>query len=87
MKIQTECVPCLLKRVIFETEQNTDDPELKKRVIQNACEVLSNHYYQVFHKQFYGLLSQWLPNRPLSYIVWQVICRFFELFLRFFKNF
>lgn len=44
MKIQTECVPCLLKRVIYEIEQNTKDPELKKRVIQNACEVLSNVY-------------------------------------------
>ena len=44
MKIQTECVPCLLKRVIFETEQNTKDPEIKKKVIKNACEVLSQVY-------------------------------------------
>lgn len=44
MKIQTECVPCLLKRVIFETEQSTKDPELKTKVIKNACRVLSENY-------------------------------------------
>lgn len=44
MKIQTECVPCLLKRVIYETEQSTNDPELKTRVIRNACRVLSELY-------------------------------------------
>jgi len=44
MKIQTECVPCLLKRVIFETEQSTKDPEVRTRVIRNACRVLSELY-------------------------------------------
>lgn len=44
MKIQTECVPCLLKRIIFETEQSTNDPNLRTRVIKNACDVLSKVY-------------------------------------------
>lgn len=44
MKIQNECIPCLLKRVIFETEHNTKDPEVKKRVISNACRVFSEAY-------------------------------------------
>lgn len=44
MKIQTECVPCLLKRIIFETEQSTKGPEVRTRVIKNACEVLSKYY-------------------------------------------
>ncbi len=44
MKIQTECVPCLMKRIIFETEQSTKDPELGTKVIRNACRVLSELY-------------------------------------------
>lgn len=44
MKIQTQCIPCLLKRIIFETEINTRDPNLKNKVIRNACEVLSKYY-------------------------------------------
>jgi uncharacterized protein with ATP-grasp and redox domains len=44
MKIQTECVPCLLKRIIFEAEQSTKDPEVRTKVIKNACKVLSKFY-------------------------------------------
>ena len=44
MKIQNECIPCLLKRVIFETDYSTKDSEVKKKVIKNACEVLSKVY-------------------------------------------
>jgi hypothetical protein len=44
MKIQTECIPCLLKRVIFETDYSTKDAKVKKKVIKNACEVLSKVY-------------------------------------------
>jgi len=44
MKIQTECVPCLLKRIIFEVEQSTKDKKIKKEVIRNACKALSELY-------------------------------------------
>jgi uncharacterized protein with ATP-grasp and redox domains len=44
MKIQTECVPCLLKRIIFEAEQSTKDPEVRTKVIKNTCQVLSKLY-------------------------------------------
>jgi len=44
MKIQTQCVPCLIKRIIFEAELNTKNPTLKDRTIRNACEVLSKNY-------------------------------------------
>ncbi len=44
MKIQTECVPCLLRRIIFESEQSTKDKERRKRAIQNACKILSKIY-------------------------------------------
>lgn len=44
MKIQTECVPCLLKRIIFEAKQSTDDKTLQTKVIRNACKMLSEIY-------------------------------------------
>ena len=44
MKIQTECVPCLLKRIIFEAKQSSDDKTLQTKVIRNACKMLSEIY-------------------------------------------
>jgi len=44
MKIQTECVPCLIKRIIFEAEQSTDDPEIRKKVIKNAVKAIAELY-------------------------------------------
>jgi len=44
MKIQTECVPCLLKRIIFETEQSTKDETVKTKTIVNACKLLAELY-------------------------------------------
>ena len=44
MKIHTECVPCLIKRIIFEAEQSTADKKLITKTIQNACKILSELY-------------------------------------------
>jgi len=44
MKIQTECVHCLLKRIIFETEQSTKDKDLRTKTIRNVCKALSELY-------------------------------------------
>ena len=44
MKIQTECVPCLLRRIIFESEQSTSDKEKKTKTIKKACKTLSELY-------------------------------------------
>ena len=44
MKIQTECVPCLIKRIIFEAKQSTKDPEIIKNVIKNAGNTLAELY-------------------------------------------
>ena len=44
MKIQTQCVPCLLKRIIFEAELSTKNPKIKTKVIRNACKVISDLY-------------------------------------------
>jgi len=44
MKIQSECVPCLIKRIIFETKLSTDDKSLQTKAIRNACKTLSQVY-------------------------------------------
>jgi hypothetical protein len=44
MKIHKECVPCLLKRIIFETELSTTDKQLQTKTIQNACHMLAELY-------------------------------------------
>jgi len=44
MKIQTECVHCLLKRIIFEIEQSTKDKDLRTKTIRNVCKTLSELY-------------------------------------------
>jgi len=46
MKIQPECVTCLLKRIIFETELSTNDPFLRLKTIQNSCTALEELYDQ-----------------------------------------
>jgi len=44
MKITDECVPCLIRRVMFEAEYSTKDKQLKKKVVQNACRLLGEIY-------------------------------------------
>ena len=44
MKIHTECVPCLIKRIVFEAEQSTNDKKKRTDAIKNACRVLSEIY-------------------------------------------
>ena len=44
MKIQNECVPCLIKRIIFEAEQRTSDKEVIKKTIKNICKALADLY-------------------------------------------
>lgn len=75
MKIHTECVPCLLKRIIFETEQSTDDPAVKTNTIRNACKLLSELYdpnecsatiATKIHKLIYELLGDDDPYKILK---------------------
>ena len=44
MKIHTECVPCLVKRIIFEAEHSTSDKKKRTDALKNACKVLSEIY-------------------------------------------
>lgn len=75
MKIQIECVPCLLKRIIFETEQSTKDIEIKRKIVQNACRLLSELYdpnvcsatiATKVHKIAYEILGDNDPYRVLK---------------------
>lgn len=44
MKIQTECVPCLLKRIVFEAEKSTKDKKLQEKTLKEACKLLAKLY-------------------------------------------
>jgi uncharacterized protein with ATP-grasp and redox domains len=44
MKIHSECVPCLIKRIIFESEECTNDKRLQVKATRNACRVLAELY-------------------------------------------
>jgi uncharacterized protein with ATP-grasp and redox domains len=75
MKITTECVHCLLKRLIFEAELSTDNKELTTKVIKDVCHMLAELYdpqvcsaiiaTQV-HKLTYELLGDSDPYRDLK---------------------
>jgi hypothetical protein len=44
MKIQTECLPCLLKRILFETELSTKEKKRQTKALRTACKLLAEHY-------------------------------------------
>ena len=44
MKIKTECVPCLINRILFEAKESTKDKDLQAKTIKNACKALSELY-------------------------------------------
>jgi uncharacterized protein with ATP-grasp and redox domains len=75
MKIQRECVPCLLKRILFEAEQSTDDEARQTKALRTACRLLSELYdprecsasiaTQV-HDQVYEVLGDRDPYKQLK---------------------
>jgi uncharacterized protein with ATP-grasp and redox domains len=44
MKIQTECLPCLLKRILFETELSTKEKKRQTASLRTACSLLAQYY-------------------------------------------
>ncbi|MBN1860829.1 MAG: DUF89 family protein [Candidatus Thermoplasmatota archaeon] len=44
MKIQPECLPCLLKRVLFEAQLSTNDAKQRTRTLRHACRLLAELY-------------------------------------------
>lgn len=76
MKIQPECVPCLLKRIIFEAEQSTKDVKLRVKTVQKACKLLAQLYdpngcsasiATKVHKIAYETLGDDDPYKELKY--------------------
>jgi hypothetical protein len=76
MKIQTECLPCLIKRIVFEAEQSTKDEKLRIKTVQNACRLLAELYdpnvcsatiATKVHKIAYETLGDDDPYKELKY--------------------
>jgi hypothetical protein len=44
MKIQPECLPCLLKRMLFEAELSTKDTTRQTLALRTACRMLAETY-------------------------------------------
>ncbi len=44
MKIQPECLPCLLKRIFFETELSTKEKKCQTASLRTACTLLAKYY-------------------------------------------
>lgn len=75
MKITPTCVPCLIKRIIFEADQSTNDRKKKTKVIRLACQLLgkdydptkvSAHVATRIHRQVYDLLGTDDPYADLK---------------------
>ena len=75
MKITPTCVPCLLKRIIFEANQSTTDRTIQTQVIKNACAMLSELYdpnecsatiATKIHKKTYEILENPDPYKHLK---------------------
>ena len=76
MKIQTECLPCLLKRVLFETELSTKDKNRQSNALRRACSLLAELYdphvcsatiATKLHKAVYDTLEDADPYKKLKH--------------------
>jgi damage-control phosphatase, subfamily I len=75
MKIQTECVPCLLKRIVFESELSTNDKNLRHKTLKETCSLLAELYdpdsasvdiATKVHKKAYEILDDSDPYKKLK---------------------
>jgi hypothetical protein len=75
MKIQEECVPCLLKRIIFEAQHSTNDKKIRTQAIKKSCKLLSELYDSNYssatiatkvHKIAYDTLGDKDPYKDLK---------------------
>ncbi len=75
MKITKECVPCLVRRIVFESEQSTDDEQIQTKTICAGIEELSKRYHPnqcsarvatYVHKRVYASLNDSDPYRELK---------------------
>ena len=81
MKILSECVPCLLKRVIFESELHNKDEMITSEIIRQVSSLLGGIYDSdvcsaeiatKVHKQVYELLNDIDPYLELKQLSNQV---------------
>ena len=75
MKIQPGCVPCLLKRVLFEVELSTNNKEIQNKTIKKACTLIADLYdpnicsadiATKVHKLVYEILDEKDPYKKLK---------------------
>lgn len=75
MKIQIECVPCLIKRIVFEAEQSTNDKNIKNKIVKDTCKMLAELYdpnvcsatiATKVHRHAYELLDDKDPYKDLK---------------------
>jgi len=76
MKIQPECLPCLLKRILFETELSTKEKKHQTAALRIACMLLAESYNPeecsatiatTIHKGVYDTLQDKDPYRELKH--------------------
>jgi len=76
MKIQPECVPCLLNRIVYESELSTKNKKLREKTLQKACKLLAELYNPndcsatistKVHKIAYDTLGDKDPYKDLKY--------------------
>jgi len=75
MKLKSECIPCLLGRVLYEANLVTSDETLKMKALLGACKTLIENYDPVFssaeiatkvHKTAYKILGTKDPYKKLK---------------------
>jgi len=75
MKIQIECVPCLLKRIVFESEQSTDDTKIQQKTLKKTLTLLADLYdpngcsasiATIVHRVAYDTLGDEDPYKDLK---------------------
>ena len=75
MKIQIECVPCLLKRIVFESEQSTDDTKIQQKTLKKTLTLLAHLYdpngcsasiATIVHRVAYDTLGDEDPYKDLK---------------------
>ncbi|MCD6108685.1 MAG: DUF89 family protein [Thermoplasmata archaeon] len=75
MKLKSECIPCLLGRVLYEANLVTSDETLKMEALLGACKTLIENYDPVFssaeiatkvHKTAYKILGTKDPYKKLK---------------------
>ncbi|EMR73477.1 hypothetical protein MBGDN05_00207 [Thermoplasmatales archaeon SCGC AB-539-N05] len=75
MKIKPQCVPCLLKRIIYETELSTQNDNLRAKALSAALATMSKEYNPCkcsadiatkVHKAAYQVLDDRDPYKELK---------------------